>query len=84
MSTMIPVAYDNARVSKTDDDAMNLEMQLLELAHYGICQEHVFTDVASGHSMKRPGWQDLRDRVQPADTIVVAFSDRFSMNFEDL
>ena len=32
--------------------------------------------------MNRPGWQDLMSRVQPGDTIVVAFLDRFSRNFE--
>ena len=33
--------------------------------------------------MDRPGWQDLMSRVQPGDTIVVAFLDRFSRNFEE-
>ena len=33
--------------------------------------------------MNRPGWRDLMGRVQPGDTIVVAFLDRFSRNFEE-
>ena len=33
--------------------------------------------------MDRPGWRDLMSRVQPGDTVVVAFLDRFSRNFEE-
>ena len=33
--------------------------------------------------MNRTGWVDLMSRVQPGDTIVVAFLDRFSRNFEE-
>ena len=33
--------------------------------------------------MNRPGWRDLMGRVQPGDTIVVGFLDRFSRNFEE-
>ena len=42
-----------------------------------------FSDVASGRTMNRTGWMDLMSRVQPGDTIVVAFLDRFSRNFEE-
>ena len=80
---MIPVTYGYARVSKADDDSKNLETQLRELGAYGIRQEHIFTDEASGRSMDRPGWQELMLRVQPGDTVVVAFLDRFSRNFEE-
>ena len=33
--------------------------------------------------MNRTGWLDLMSRVQPGDTIVVAFLHRFSRNFEE-
>ena len=33
--------------------------------------------------MDRPGWQELMLRVQPGDTVVVAFLDRSSRNFEE-
>ena len=33
--------------------------------------------------MNRTGWLDLMFRVQPGDTIAVAFLDRFSRNFEE-
>ena len=82
MST-IPVTYGYARVSKADDDPKNLETQLRELAAHGIRRGLIFTDTASGRTMERTGWRELMARVQPGDTIVVAFLDRFSRNFEE-
>ena len=81
---MLPVAYGYALVSKSDDDAKNLDTQLRLLAHHGIREDLIFTDVASGRTMNRPGWRDLMGPVQPGDTIVVAFVDRFSRNFEEV
>ena len=81
--TMLPVTYGYARVSKADDDAKNLDTQLRLMANHGIREDLIFTDVASGRTMNRPGWQDLMGRVQPGDTIVVGFLDRFSRNFEE-
>ena len=80
---MIPVTYGYARVSKTDDESRNLETQLPELAAHGIRQDLIFTDTASGRTMDRNGWKNLMARVQPEDTVVVAFLDRFSRNFEE-
>ena len=80
---MLPVTYGYARVSKADDEARNLETQLGILADHGIRENLIFSDVASGRTMNRTGWIDLMARVQPGDTIVVAFLDRFSRNFEE-
>ena len=80
--TMLPITYGYARVSKADD-AKNLDTQFRLLADHGIRPELVFTDVASGRSLARSGWQDLMDVVQTGDTIAVAFLDRFSRNFEE-
>ena len=80
---MLPVTYGYARVSKADDDARNLETQLGILADHGIREDLIFSDVASGRTMNRIGWLALMSRVQPGDTIVVAFLDRFSRNFEE-
>ena len=80
---MLPVTYGYARVSKADDDARNLEAQVGILAAHGIREDLIFSDVASGRTMNRTGWVDLMARVQPGDTIVVAFLDRFSRNFEE-
>ena len=81
--TMLPITYGYARVSKADDDSKNLETQLRLLANHGIRRDLIFTDVASGRTMNRPGWQDLMSRIQPGDTVAVAFLDRFSRNFEE-
>ena len=80
---MLPVTYGYARISKADDEARNLETQLRILADHGIREDLIFTDVASGRTMNRTGWIDLMYRVQSGDTIVVAFLDRFSRNFEE-
>ena len=81
--SMIPVTYGYARVSKADDDARNLETQLGILADQGIRKDLIFSDVASSRTMNRTGWMELISRVQHGDTIVVAFLDRFSRNFEE-
>ena len=81
--TMLPITYGYARVSKADDDARNLDTQLRLLAGHGIREDLIFTDIASGRSLARSGWQDLMDVVQTGDTIAVAFLDRFSRNFEE-
>ena len=81
--TMLPVTYGYARVSKADDDSKNLDTQLRLLAEHGIRPELVFTDVASGRTLQRTGWQELMARLRSGDTLVVAFLDRLSRNFED-
>ena len=81
--TMLPITYGYARVSKADDDTRNLDTQLRLLAGHGIRENLIFTDVASGRSLARSGWQGLMDVVQTGDTIAVAFLDRFSRNFEE-
>ena len=81
--TTLSVTYGYARVSKSDDDSKNLGTQLRILAEHGIRDQLVYTDVASGRSLQRPGWQALMEVVQPGDTVVVAFLDRFSRNFEE-
>ena len=80
---MLSITYGYARVSKADDEARNLETQLGILADQGIRKDLIFSDVASGRTMNRTGWVELMARVQPGDTIVVAFLDRFSRNFEE-
>ena len=80
---LLPVTYGYARVSKSDDDAKNLDTQLRLLTNHGIRDDLIFTDVASGRTMNRTGWLDLMGRVQPGDTIVVGFLDRFNRNFEE-
>ena len=80
---MIPVTYGYARVSKTDDATRNLETQLHILQEFGIREEHIFADEMTGSSMSRPAWNELMTQVRPTDTVVVAWLDRFSRNFDE-
>ena len=83
MTNVIPVTYGYARVSKSDRGDRNLETQLRELANHGIREELIFSDVMTGRLMSRPGWNELMARIQPNDTIVVVWLDRFSRNFDE-
>ena len=80
---MIPVTYGYARVSKSDRHDRNLETQLRELSNHGIRHELIFSYVMTGRLMSRPGWDDLMARIQPNDTIVLVWLDRFSRNFDE-
>ena len=81
--TTLPVTYGCARVSRSDDDARNLEPQLRLLADHGIREGLVFSDIATGRTLRRAGWQELMSRLRTGDSLVVAFLDRLSRNFED-
>ena len=81
--TTLPVTYGYARVSKSDDEAGNLETQLRLLADHGIREDLVFSDIATGRTLRRACWQELMSRLRPGDTLAVAFLDRLSRNFED-
>ena len=63
--TMIAVTYGYARVSKADDESKNLDTQLMLLAEHGIRPDLVYSDVASGRNLQRPGWQEWRQCSRP-------------------
>ena len=67
--TTLHVTYGYARVSKSDDEARNLETQLRLLANHGIREDLVFSDIATGRTLRRAGWQALMEVVQPGDTV---------------
>ena len=71
--TLLPVTYGYARVSKSDDETRNLETQLRLLADHGIRADLIFSDIATGRTLRRTGWQELMSRLRPGDTLVVAF-----------
>ncbi len=56
--TMLPVTYGYAWVSKSDDEARNLETQLRLLADHGIREDIIFSDIATGRTLRRAGWQE--------------------------
>ena len=53
------------------------------LADHGIREDLTFPDIATGRTLRRADWQELLSRLRPGDTLVVAFLDRLSRNFED-
>ena len=46
-------------------------------------QCRIFTDVASGRNMRRPGWTTLREKLQPGDVVVVPRIDRLARNLTE-
>ena len=62
--TLLPVTYGYARVSKSDDEAGNPETQLRLLADHGIREDLIFSDIATGRTLRRVGWQELMSRLR--------------------
>ena len=65
-----PAAFGYARVSQAESEDGGLETQRQLLNEQGIRDDRIFTDVASGRHMARPGWKRLRTVVRPGDTII--------------
>ena len=55
----------------------------MDLADQGIREDRIFSDIATGRTLWRAGWQELVSRLRLGDTLAVAFLDRLSRNFED-
>ena len=53
------------------------------LHDHGLRDDRIFADVASGRSMRRPGWQQLRGKLQPGDVVVVPRIDRLARNLTE-
>lgn len=81
---MLSVTYGYARVSKADSEAKNLETQLKRLREFGIRDDHIFADIGTGRSLKRPQWETLMAKLHPGDILAVTYMDRISRNFDDM
>lgn len=70
--------YGYARVSTANQgcDGNSLEEQTASLEKYG-CQE-IITETFSGKTMERPQFQNLLERLEDGDTLVVCKLDRFA------
>lgn len=68
------------RVSTSEQ---NLRMQLQALRDAGVQEAHLYTDKASGRTMRRPGFQSALMDARPGDTFVVWKMDRLSRNILD-
>lgn len=71
--------YGYARVSSTDQ---NLDRQTTALEAAGV--QSLFTDKMSGKDLHRPGFEALKEDVEPGDTVIVVSMDRLSRSLKDL
>ena len=71
--------YGYVRVSTEDQ---NEGRQVEKMAALGI--DHVFVDKASGKSLDRPAWKQLRAIVEPGDEIVIDSLDRLGRNYDEV
>lgn len=62
-----------ARVSMSDQ---NNQRQIDELVRFGVAAVDVFTDVASGKNMDRPGWEACWKDLREGDLLVIHSLDR--------
>ena len=75
------VTYGYARVSAKDQ---NLDRQLSALNEFGVQEEHIFSDKASGRDFKRPAYQQLLSLLHPGDVLVVKSIDRLGRNYDEI
>jgi DNA invertase Pin-like site-specific DNA recombinase len=73
--------YGYARVSTTNQDFTSQVNSLMEA---GIPEENIFTDKITGTKMKRTGLDDLLDKVESGDVIVVWKLDRLGRSLSQV
>ena len=76
---MDPAVFGYVRVSQVEGEN-GLATQRRILNEHGIRDDRIFTDIASGRTMRRPSWSALRDILQPGDVVVVPRLDRLARN----
>ena len=79
---MDPAVFGYIRVSQAES-ASGLATQRRVLTGHGLRDDRIFTDVASGRNMRRPGWTTLREKLQPGDVVVVPRLDRLARNLNE-
>ena len=60
------------------------QRQIDELLRYGVAEDQIFQDNASGKSMKRPGWRNCWRALRPGDVLVVLSGDRLGRNLVEV
>lgn len=73
--------YGYARVSSKDQ---NLNRQLDALRGFGIEDNMIFADKASGKDFERPAYRQLLAQLNRNDTLVVKSIDRLGRNYEEI
>ena len=79
---MDPAVFGYIRVSQAEG-ASGLATQSRILTDHGLRDDRIFTDIASGRNMRRPAWQQLREKLQPGDVVVVPRIDRLARNLTE-
>ena len=79
---MDPAVFGYIRVSQAEGES-GLATQRRILNDYGLRDDRIFTDVASGKNMRRPSWRTLLETLKPGDTVVVPRIDRLARNLTE-
>ena len=79
---MEPAVFGYIRISQAEGES-GLATQRRILTDHGLRDDRIYTDVASGRSMGRPAWQQLRETLQPGDVVVVPRIDRLARNLTE-
>lgn len=73
--------YGYARVSSRDQ---NLDRQIIALTDIGIDRDNIFVDKQSGKDFNRPAYQELINKVEPNDMVVIKSIDRLGRNYSEI
>ena len=79
---MDPAVFGYIRVSQVEDES-GLATQRRILNEFGLRDDRILTDIASGRTMRRPSWSALRELLRPGDVVVVPRLDRLARNLSD-
>ena len=79
---MGPGVFGYIRVSQAEG-ASGLATQSRILTDHGLRGDRIYSDVASGRTMRRPAWTTLRETLQPGDVVVVPRLDRLARNLSE-
>jgi DNA invertase Pin-like site-specific DNA recombinase len=61
-----------------------LDRQLISLKEFGVAEENIFTDKASGKDFNRPAFRKMLATVREGDTLVVKSIDRLGRNYDQI
>ena len=73
--------YGYARVSTREQ---NLDRQMDALSAFGVEEEGMFADKASGKDFARPAYRRLLVALEPGDVLVIKSIDRLGRNYEEI
>lgn len=73
--------YGYARVSTRDQ---NLDRQIIALIESGVTESNIFIDKWTGTTFDRPSYQQMIDKLQPNDLIIIKSIDRLGRNYAEI